>query len=144
MDINNENKIIVPNFWDYVEPHDIYESDLGWDKLAAEDAHSDDPELIFRYYIETVGFNLTFYYVDDGCFYNIFTEQLPINVHRMLPDPDWDGKYVVYSAIGAGESHYDGEVIFSTDDATTLWSELKIGGKPIGEVLERSVIMTLD
>ena len=142
--MSTENKIIVPNFWDYVEPCDIYECDLGWDDIAAKDAHSDDPEHIFRYYIETVGFNLTFYYIDDGCFYNIFTEQLPINVYRMLPDPDWDGEYVIYSAIGAGESHYEGELIYTTNDATTLWGELKIDGKPIGEVLERSVIMTLD
>ena len=142
--IGKDDKIVVRNFWRNIEPHDIYESNLWWDKWGPLDAQTDDPELIFRYYIETVGFNLTFYYVDDGCFYEIFTERLPVNVYRMLPNPDWDGRYIIDSAIGAGESHVEGELIYSTPDASTLWSELKIRGKSIGEVLERSVILTLD
>ena len=136
-------KLIISNFWAN-DPHDLYESDIGWLESDLKGACSDDPERVFRYYIEIVGFNMAFYYIDDGCFYNIFTEQLPVNVYRMLPDPDWDGGYVIYSAIGAGESHYDGEVIYTTNDVTSIWGELKIGGKPIGEVLERSVILTLD
>ena len=137
-------KLVIPNFWPN-EPHDIYESDLGWIESDRIGACSDDPERIFRYYIEIVGFNIAFYYIDDGCFYSIFTEELPIEVKRNTEkNPDWDGKYLFRSIMYAGDTHVPGEVIYSTDDATTIWSELKIGGKPIGEVLERSVIMTLD
>ena len=137
-------KLLVTDFWTF-EPHDIYESDLGWSDCDFRDAESDDPERVFRYYIEIVGFNMAFYYVDDGCFYSIFTEQRPIEVKRKnRPDPDWNGKYLTKKLIGSVDTCGPGEVIYSTDDATTLWCELKIGGKPIGEVLERSVIMTLD
>ena len=137
-------ELVLTNFCNH-EPFDIYESDLGWSESDFMDAGSDDPERIFRYYVEIVGFNMAFYYVDDGCFYSIFTEQLPIEVKRKnVPDPDWDGKYLILSRVGGADTCGPGEVIYSTDDATTLWSELKIGGKPIGEVLERSVIMTLD
>ena len=137
-------KLIISNFWAN-DPHDIYESDIGWLESDFKGACSDDPERVFRYYIETVGFNMAFYYIDDGCFYSIFTEELPIEVKRNREiDPDWDGKYLIRSIIGAADTHVPGEVIYRTDDVTTLWGELKIDGKPIGEVLERSVILTLD
>ena len=137
-------EVVLANFCNH-EPYDIYESDLGWSDYDFRDAGSDDPERVFRYYIETIGFNMAFYYIDDGCFYSIFTEQLPIEVKRKnVPDPKWDGKYKILSMIGGADTCGPGEVIYTTNDAATIWGELKIGGKPIGEVLERSVIMTLD
>lgn len=143
MRIKENDKIIIPNFSE-TEPHDLFESELGWGDGAADDAHSDDPEAIFRYYIDIVGFNIAFYYVDDGCFYSIFTEEIPINVIRKFKDPNWDGKFIIDSVIGAVDTYAPGDIIYSTDDASKIWNELKIGGKSIGEVLERSVIMTFD
>ena len=141
--MSDKSGIIIPNFY-RLEPHELETSDVGWTKSDMSGATTDDPEMLFRYYIDITGFNMAFYYIDDGCFYNIFTEQLPVTVHRMRPNPNWDGKYVIDSVIGGGSTHATGEVIYSTDDATKIWNELRIGGKSIGEVLKRSVILTLD
>lgn len=137
------DKIVVKNFWN-IKNRDVRLSELGWQERDFLDAGSDDPETIFRYYIDQVGFNMEFYYVDDGCFYVIFTERLPIKVYRKLKNENWDGKYVCDSAIGAIETHHGGEEIFCTRDVTKIWTDLKIRGKSIGEVLERSFILTLD
>ncbi|MCQ2053237.1 MAG: hypothetical protein MJZ03_04820 [archaeon] len=37
-----------------------------------------------------------------------------------------------------------GDVIAFFDDPTKIWDELKINGVPIGEVLEKSLILALD
>ena len=143
MSTKENDRVILRNFTE-TEPHELYESELGWWKSASADAQSDDPEAIFRYYIDMVGLNIAFYYIDDGCFYSIFTEEIPINVIRKLKDPAWDGRFIIDSAIGAVDTDAAGEVIYSTDDASKIWNELRIGGKSIGEVLKRSVILTLD
>ena len=140
---SKDDRIIVANFWRTL-PHELTESQLGWTQSDKFGVMSDDPETIFREYVDTMGLNMVFYYVDDGCFYEIFTEQLPVNVYRRTLDPTWDGRYMILSVIGGPSSHYGGELIYSTPDASTLWNELKIRGKSIGEVLERSVILTLD
>lgn len=139
----DSSEVVVRNFYRH-EPHELRVSDLGWTRSDILGAMTDDPEMIFRHYIDITGFNMAFYYLDDGCFYNIFTERLPVDVRRMLPHPDWDGKYVIDSVVGGASTHASGEVIYSTDDASKIWDELRIGGKPIGEVLKRSVILALD
>ena len=115
----DSSEVIIPNFYSF-EPHELKASDLGWTKSDIFGAMTDDPEMLFRFYVDITGFNMAFYYVDDGCFYNIFTEQLPVDVHRLLPDPNWDGRYLIDSVIGKADTHASGEVIYSTDDASTI------------------------
>lgn len=136
-------EILVEDFW-WKPPFALYESELGWAAMAEGDVPSDNPETIFRYYVDTVGLNVAFFYVDDGCFYSIFTEQLPIEVRRKPKDPAWDGVHLIDSVVGGVDTCGPGEVIYATNDASSLWNELRIGGKAIGEVLARSVILTLD
>ncbi len=140
--------LLIKDFWPYEDngTHDAFVEDLGWDEHDARDAMSDDPEKIFRYYVEVVGLNIMFYWTVDGQFYTIYTECLPTDVIRIFPNPNWDGKYVLQKA---GEfdgpcSGSAGDVIASFDDPTKIWDELKINGVPIGEVLEKSLILALD
>ena len=116
---------------------------IGWNESDALDAASDDSEQIFRYYIEMVGYDIVFYYLDDGCFYCIITELFALLVERRYKNPDWDGKYIIDSALKSTSTHDGGEVIYSTEDPAEVWDQLKINGLPIGEVLKRSVILEL-
>ena len=106
---------------------------------------SDDPEKIFRYY-EVVGLNIMFYWTVDEQFYIIYTECLPTDVIRIFPNLNWDGKYIYQKTGESGCPHTGsaGDVIASFDDPTKIWNELKIKGVPIGEVLEKSLILALD
>ena len=36
-----------------------------------------------------------FYYLEDGQFYTIETEKTPIEVRRIFPNPNWDGKNIL-------------------------------------------------
>lgn len=143
-----ERKLIVRNFWreGLFEDRDLWEDELGWSDSSKRDAMSDYPEAVFRYFVEIVGLNILFYWVDDNCFYTIETELDPVEVRRIYPNPRWDGSCTYASAgIDYGPSTCSkGEIIATFADETAIWDNLRIRGIPIGEVLERSAILTLD
>lgn len=89
-----EDEILIPNFFRVGCDGDktIRRSNLGWSDSSKRDARSDYPETIFRYFVEIVGLNILFYYLEDGQFYTIETEKTPIEVRRIFPNPNWDGK----------------------------------------------------
>lgn len=88
---------MIPNFFRVGCDGDktIRRSDLGWSDSSKRDARSDYPETIFRYFVEIVGLNILFYYLEDGQFYTIETEKTPIEVRRIFPNPNWDGKNIL-------------------------------------------------
>ena len=65
--------ILIENFWEHTGDHHLRKSDLFWGDTAKLDARSDNPETIFRYYIEEVGFNMSFYWLEDHELYIIRT-----------------------------------------------------------------------
>ena len=143
-----ERKILIKNLWKVGNDGDrnLYEDDLGWSDSCREDAKSDYPEYIFRYYVEDVGLNILFYWVEDGNFYTIQTEKVPVEVRRINLNPNWDGKCELTkadSAVGP-TTLSDGEIIKTFDDPTEIWSNLFINGIPLEKVLERSVIIEMD
>lgn len=94
-----------------------------------------------------MGFNILFYWIKDENFYTIETEKDPIEVRRIALDPEWDGKCEFLKAgidrTGPNTASA-GEVLATFTDPTLIWSELKIHGIPIGQVLEESAIITWD
>lgn len=142
-----ERKILVEKFWpESSSPHScIYEDELGWNEYNRQDAESDDPETIFRYYVEIVGFNIGFYWLTDRCFYTIETESIPVEVRRLYPNPKWDGAYE-YNKVDDGfpGTGSPGELIATFDAPAMIWGNLRISGVPIGKVLEHSLITDLN
>lgn len=124
----------------------IRKSDLGLGKTIIEDAQSDDPKMIFRYVVEIVGLNILFYWMEDRRWYTIETEKYPIEVRRIYPNPNWDGKceYTKAGTEGVLNTSSAGEVLATFEDPTMVWDELKINEVPIGEILANSVITDLD
>ena len=143
-----ERKILIKNFWKVGNDGDrnLYEDDLGWSETSRKDAMSDYPEYIFRYFVEDVGLNILFYWLEDRNFYAIQTEKDPVEVRRINPNPNWDGECELTKAdsdIGPTTSS-DGEIIKTFDDPTEIWSNLLINGVSLEKVLERSVIIEMD
>lgn len=61
---------------------------------------------------------------------------------KILPRDTPESPYINTQC--SGDTHVDGEVIFSCRDPKELWDGVRIGGKPLGEVLSRSYIITLN
>lgn len=82
--------IIINNFWNvgFNDDKSVAKEELGWSDAIKEDAKSDNPETIFRYVVEFVGFNILFYWIKDGNWYTIETEKDPIEVRKYFPTPN--------------------------------------------------------
>ena len=136
--VEKERKVVLPNF--YRDGEHIYEDMLGWDEDNRKEARSMVSKEIFDFFVTEMGLNLGFYYLDDDTFYGIHTERYPIEV-KILPR-DRSVKYLGYQC--EVDTHDDGEVIASFDDEHDIWDNLRIHGKTLEEVLERSYIMALN
>ena len=144
-----KSKVIVENFFtvEFNGDRDLHEKDLG---LQQEnlilDAQSDDPEKIFRYFVEIVGLNVLFYWVEDRNFYTIETELDPIEVRRIYDNPNWNGEceYKKAGLHGYPSTSAPGEILATFKEPSDIWNGLTINGVHIGDVLKRSVILDLD
>lgn len=143
-----ERQILIKNFWRVGNDGDrnLYENDLGWSESCRKDARSDYSEYIFRYYVEDVGLNILFYWVEDGNFYSIETEKSPVEIRRINLNPNWNGECELTKAgsdLGPTTSS-NGEILQTFNDPTEIWSNLTINGVSLEKVLERSVIIEMD
>lgn len=141
----DKGKVLVAKFFKENEEHAIYESDLGWNDDNRLDAGFTESAKVFYYYIVEVGFNLSFYYVDDGCFYVIETEKEPnIEVRRIFKDPNWDGEYLLHSVMYCASTNAPGEILYTIHRREDVWDTVNINGKSLEEVLAHSVILEMD
>ena len=132
-------KVILTN-WSPQDPV-VTSQNLGWRKSDYLDAMSYDPEIVFNYFWHNFN-SIVFYYPKDGCFYELFMEGTPFKFWRIPTKIDWDGKWIV-DKIHWNE-HEEGEVLFTFDDDTDLWTDLKVDGVSIGDVLAYSVIAEIN
>ena len=131
--------VALANF--YGDGKHLYEDELGWWPSVKEEAHSMISRDIFEYEIVHIGLNLAFYYIDNDTCYGLHTESLPIEF-KILP-MDKSQKNTCWQC--EFDTHDDGEVLFSFDELSmNIWDTIRIDGKKLGEVLERSIIMTRD
>lgn len=142
------DEILIPNFFKVGCNGDksIKKEDLGWSDSIKIDAQSDNPETILRYIVEILGLNILFYWMEDRQWYTIEMEKDPIEVRRICPNPNWDGKCEMEKSDLDGKPHTSsaGEIIATFDSPVEVWGNLCINNVPIGEVLENSVITDLD
>ena len=131
-------KIALKDF--YGEGRHIYEDQIGWDEQNRREARSMVSKEIYDFFVTDMGLNLGFYYIDDDTFYGIHRERYPIQV-KILPR-DRSEKFVGWQC--EADTHDDGEVIASFDDENDIWDNLRINGKTLEEVLERSYIMAIN
>lgn len=141
----DKGKMLIQNFYQSTKDHAIYESNLGWTQRDINDALSTESSKVFNFHIVECGFNMSFYYVDDGCFYAIETELEPnIEVRRIFKNPNWDGIYLLHSVMYAAGTNAPGEILYTLHHREDIWETVRINGKSLEEVLSRSVILNID
>lgn len=144
----NKRHILIENFWNvgFNGDKSVAKEELGWADNIKRDAQSDNPETIFRFIVEIVGLNVLFYWMKDRKWYTIETEKDPIEVRRIYPNPNWDGKceYRKSGLEGFPQTCSKGEILATFEEPIQIWNGLKIEGVPIGDILAESVIATLD
>lgn len=131
--------VVVKDF--FGENDHLYVDQLGWTSREKQEARSFVSKEIFDFEVVRVGLNLAFYYVDNDTFYGIHTECIPIEV-KILPRDMEASPFI--NAQCKGNTHDNGEIIFSCEDRNQLWDGIKIDGKSLEEVLGRSYIVTLN
>lgn len=134
----SKQTIVVKDF--YGPGEDIKESDLGWQKEQKQEARSLVSKEIFKYEVITVGLNMVFYYVDNDTFYAIHREVAPIEV-KELPR-DRTEKYIGFQC--KADSHEEGKVLYTFDDPNDIWNGVKIDGRSLEDVIDRSYIIVLN
>ena len=129
-------KVLRKNFWSNCDAefiggkdtpdYKLYEGQLGFDKDAALWLACDfDQKEIFQLFVGFLGYNLIFYWVDDGNMYSVFNEVCPGEV-RCLPIKD----------------HKRGFYRDRRNKKHNLVTDtLKIKGVPIMDIIKRSVII---
>lgn len=135
----HSRKIALADF--YGKGQHIYEDELGWRDEMKREARSLIPKAIFDYHVTRVGLNLGFYYLDDDTFYGIHSERYPIEV-KILPRDRQRSPHIGWQC--DADTHSPGRVIASFDDEHDIWDRLRIHGKNLEQVLERSYIMALN
>ena len=133
-----QRKIAVENF--YGDGKHIYVDELGWRPEERQEARSSVSKEIFDFEVVEVGLNLAFYYIDNDTFYGIHSEEFPIEV-KELPR-DRTEPYIGWQC--DGDTHDDGTVLYSFDKPEDIWDSVRIDGKTLEEVLERSYIIGLN
>ena len=137
--MKKERKIVLKDF--YVDGEHIYEDMLGWDEDCKKEARSMVSKEIYDFYVTRTGLKLGFYYIDDDSFYGINREVWPYRVYKLYRDLSI--KHLGYQTSVDNFSD-EGEVIASFDDEHDIWDNLRINGKTLEEVLERSYIMAIN
>ena len=136
--LNFKRKIAVPDF--YAKGEHLYDDELGWQECERVEARSNVSKKIFWHHVVDVGLNLAFYYVDNDTFYGLHTERLPIEF-KILPR---DRSIESIASQCECDTHADGEVLYQFDSREEIWDTVKINGKSLEEVLNRSTIITLN
>lgn len=128
-------RVIISEFFGPAE--DLYEDQLGWDEYWKHESRSIVPSKIFQDTIVERGFNMSFYYVDNDTCYGIHREIEPVEI-KILPR-NRERPYIYWQL--EPDTHKDCEVLLSFDNPKDIYNGVKINGKSLEEVLERSYIL---
>lgn len=132
-----DHTVVVPNFFGHGQNLEAHQ--LGWqldDKLEAKSSVS---KKIFNNYIEDMGMNMVFYYVDDNCWYGIHNEMCPIPFFRFKPKEG-----ILYPAEQLPcDTHYfrENDILQWIDCDARAWDVIKLEDHSLEEVLQRSYIL---
>lgn len=131
-------KIAIPNF--YGKGNHIYEDELGWTAEDRREARTNVSKEIFEFQVLNVRWNLTFYYIDNDTFYEVFGELTHVEFAK--PPRDRSQEFLCDQCPA---SHWpdECELIKAFDRDEDVWPGIVIDGHPLDEVLERSYIVEL-
>lgn len=135
-----KDHVIIEHFHSDGGP--LLKSQIGWQKHHSADAFSDDPEKIFRYYFDETGLDITFFWLEDMHEYGINQSDYDeIRFVKFAEEPNWEKLPLTFKY----DEDYDrGEMIGTFQDNTKVYTEARINGKGLPDVLANSVIFGLN
>lgn len=138
--MNKESKILIPDFFGLGKP--LLANQLGWSAMQKRETKSSVSRKIFESYVEDWGRNMVFYYLGDGNFYGIHSEQCPTPVFRFKKDLS---EPFIYDQLGYGDTHNfeEGKILYMVPCDQKIWEVVKIDGKSLEEVLQNSYIVNI-
>ena len=128
-------KIVIENF--YGEGIHLYEDQLGWQENERREAKSNVSKKIFWTEVVEIGWDISFYSLDEDLFWGIHTEEEPIVV-KALPR-NREEQYIFDQC--EGDTHDEGEVIATFENREDIWDNLRINDKSLEELIQRSLIL---
>lgn len=134
-----DHSVVVTDFFGEDQNLEAYQ--LGWDFNTKVVAKSSVSREIFDYFVEELQRNLIFYYVKDGNFYGIHSENCPTPVFIFKKDESED--YIFDQLVGDTHDYDEGEILYMVPCNEKIWDVVKIDGKSLEEVLENSYIVNI-
>lgn len=137
--MTKQPKILVHNF--FGEGQSLLSNQLGWTVEQKRNAKSSVSRKVFDYFVEDLQRNLIFYYVKDGNFYGIHSENCPTPVFIFKKDES--EKYIFDQLEGDTHNYDEGEILYMIPCDEKIWDVVKIDGKSLEEVLQDSYIVNI-
>ena len=138
--MNDKTKILIPNFFG-INEH-LLSNQIGWSLMHRKETKSSVSRKIFETYVEEWGRNMVFYYLGDGNFYGIHSENCPTPVFRFKKDLS---EQIIYHQLGPGDTHNyeEEEILYLVPCEQKIWDVVKIDGKNLEEILQNSYIVNI-
>lgn len=137
--MTKESEILIHNF--FGEGQHLLSSQLGWTVEQKRNAKSSVSRKVFEYFVEDLQRNVIFYYVKDGNFYGIHSENCPTPVFIFKKDES--EKYLFDQLEGDTHDYDEGKILFMVPCDKKIWDVVKIDGKSLEEVLQDSYIVNI-
>lgn len=134
-----DHTVVVKDFFGKDQNLEAYQ--LGWDLDTKVEAKSSVSRKIFEYFVEELQRNLIFYYVKDGNFYGIHSENCPTPVFIFKKDKSED--FIFDQLVGDTHDYDEGEILYMVPCDEKIWDVVKIDEKSLEEVLENSYIVNI-
>lgn len=116
-----DHTVVVKDFFGKDQNLEAYQ--LGWDLDTKVEAKSSVSRKIFEYFVEELQRNLIFYYVKDGNFYGIHSENCPTPVFIFKKDKSED--FIFDQLVGDTHDYDEGEILYMVPCDEKIWDVVK-------------------
>lgn len=137
--MTKEPEVLIHNFFGEDQP--LLSNQLGWTVDQKRNAKTSVSRKVFEYFVEELQRNLIFFYVKDGNFYGIHSENCPTPVFRFKKDTS--EKYLFDQLEGDTHNYDEGEILYMIPCDEKIWDVVKIEGRSLEEVLQDSYIVNI-
>lgn len=137
--MTKEPEVLIHNFFGEDQP--LLSNQLGWTVDQKRNAKTSVSRKVFEYFVEELQRNLIFFYVKDGNFYGIHSENCPTPV--FIFKKDTSEKYLFDQLEGDTHNYDEGEILYMIPCDEKIWDVVKIEGRSLEEVLQDSYIVNI-
>lgn len=144
---SQKRQVVVNDFWHPTEAWPdtaLYTDQLGWtvDQKVESGGYTDTfdvwQHLIALKGSQVVGFDLSFYFPEDGnCYY---LDNAEGTVYRIAPRSDWDGHHLSDCFLFPDFDREEADEVFEFGHAQEVWEGFTVKGHDMKYILEHSAL----